>query len=351
MTLCLLFFAWSASASECTDIRLDVDGVMAQLPVFDQAGPDWNQDTNICYAAAAAQLVDAFRHQKSPSAKARLISPWWVATNYSTLYKKGEDGLEFGEIGKALQAMKDKGVCSQEDLFEDQKPEKVVHFYHLLKDFFSKNILGKKAQASDGSKDTESDANNEMTARLGALLTESEFIKDPLKASEISSKARKATSFVSFVESIFGDKCNGKISSESAFNFQRIEFDKSGLSRVERTRLIHATLSATQPLEASICSQMLREPDYRGVTSQGAYSESCMRHSVMIIGSRKRKGQCDYLVRDMYGAGSCARQINGKPWYNPALECQGGQLWIPEQPLLNNTWGLTRIAIPQIVQK
>ncbi len=327
----------SSSSFECDNIRLDVDGVMAQLPVFDQAGPDWNQDTNICYAAAAAQLVDAFRLQKSPAKKKQPISPWWVATNYSTLYKKADEGLEFGEIAKALQAMKDKGVCSQEDLFADLKPEKVVHFYHLLKEYFTKNSLGKPAHAGSNEK-------------LSALLKESEFTTDSSLANEMSHHARHATTFVSFVESLLGDKCKGKISTEDEFNFQRIEFDRSGLSRQERARLIHSTLRATQPLEASICSQMLREPGYRGVSAQGAYSESCLRHSVMVIGSRKNQGQCDYLVRDMYGAGSCSREINGKPWYNPALECTGGQLWISQKLLLDNAWGLTRISLPPQAQ-
>ncbi len=333
----LLSLFWSGiAAAHCENIRLDLNSSMAQVPVFDQAGPDWNQDTNICYAAAAAQLVDAYRLQKSPGLKLQLISPWWVATNYSSIYKKNEVGLEFGEIARALEAVKMKGVCSQEDLFENQKPEKVIHFYHLLKEFFSKHPFEKKAEASEGS-------NQPLTA----LLTDSDFIKDPVQASEISERARNAKSFNSFIESIFSDKCSGKIATEDAFNFQRIEFKNKPQSRSQRAKLINETLQSSQPLEASICSQMFRQSNYQGVSARGAFTADCLRHSVMLVGSRKLSdNRCQYLVRDMYGADSCHRTMQGKPWYNPQLECSGGQLWISQNLLLNNTWGLTRIAAP-----
>ncbi len=67
------------SPSNCTSIRLDQgNGPFAKLPVYHQAlGTD--QDTNLCYAITAAQLIDAYRIQGGDQ-RENLTSPLSIAS-------------------------------------------------------------------------------------------------------------------------------------------------------------------------------------------------------------------------------------------------------------------------------
>lgn len=320
----LLCFAVLRAQADCQDIRLDIEGSMSSLPVFDQATAGGERDMNVCYAAAAAQLLDASRFGSKKISSAEMTSPWWLAANYSQQFKtkNANADIAFGETDKALEMAKLSGVCSQADLFEDRKTEEIIQFHGELRSIYK---------------------GEERENKLKKLLSEFHFLKDPQKLTEVSAKVLKEKSFLSFLRLLFQEKCHGKVQQEPAFAVERRELDRDPLSIEAKRDLIRQTLINQQPLEASICSQVLRNPEYSGFSEHGSFARDCMRHSVLILGSRSKGGSCQYLIRDTYGSQSCARKRKGNSWYHSSLKCEAGQVWVPEKSLFQNTWGVTRV--------
>jgi hypothetical protein len=310
--------------ADCRDIRLDAKGAMSSLPVFDQANASGDRDMNLCYAVAAAQLLDASKFGMKKIAQSEMTSPWWLAVNYSMQFKRQGDSADvgFGETDKALESAKQSGVCSQADLFGDHKNEEIMDFHGKLKKVFS---------------------GSERESKLQSLLRDFRFLTDPKQLAEVSGKVLKAKNFISFLQLLFQEKCQGKVQQEPSFEVQRMDLDRKPISADEKQSLIEQTLQSQQPLEASICSQALRNPDYQGLSDNGKFARDCMRHSVLILGSRDQGGQCQYLVRDTYGTESCQRKYKGSSWYHSSLQCESGQVWVPEKVLFANTWGVTRV--------
>jgi hypothetical protein len=327
----LIVLLATAFATACPDIRLDTEGAaLGSYPVFDQANADAGTDMNICYAATAAHLLDTFRASRQASAnRTEITSPWWVAVNYSSSFKKEENSdVQFGEPDKALEAVKKDGACSQEDLFGSQPTEEIIRFHEMLKDFYQSAAINKTQE-------------KESLGKLEGILQKMGFMKDPTALASVSMKAIQEKTFVLFLRTLFQGKCQGKVKQEPGFQIERIDADRKGLSNDEKDDIISQTLAKSLPIEVSICSQVLRNPSSK---PSADFKSRCMRHSVLVVGSRSTQGQCQYLVRDTYGTESCRRKRNGEPWYHPSLECQNGQVWVPAQALMSNTWGMTRIS-------
>lgn len=330
LSLGLLLAAGQALA--CADIRLDTVGALASFPVFDQANQSANTDMNICYAATAAQLIDTYRASSKTEAKAPIsspTSPWWVAVNYSSAFKKESNpDVQFGEPDKALEALKTEGICSQQDLFGDKPTEDIIRFHQMLKEFYQ-SVAAKKQEDKDS------------VQKLESILDKVGFIKDPAALAQISIKAIQEKTFVLFLRTIFHGKCQGKVKTNSPYDVERIDAERLNMSDQRKEEIVTQTLEKSQPIEVSICSQVLRNPQY----APAADFKKCMRHSILVVGSRTASsGQCQYLVRDTYGPGSCQRKRNGEPWYHPSLECQNGQVWVPQEALMKNAWGMTRVS-------
>jgi hypothetical protein len=316
----------------CADIRLDTDGALAHYPVFDQAVWTNFKDTNICYAATAATLIDSYRASKIPpeSLRSEMTSPWWVAVLYSSIFKRDPNpDLEFGEPDKALEVLKKEGVCTQADLFENKPTEDIVRFHSMLKEFYQ----------SASSQNT-SEEPSSLQKKLEDIMEKVDFVKEPAQLAQISLKAIQQKTFVTFLRTIFHGKCEGKLRASNSYDVERIDADRLKLSSLQKAEIIQDTLEKSQPIEVSICSQVLRNPEY--VPAENF--RKCLRHSILLVGSRKVSGQCQYLLRDTYGPESCNRKRKGSPWYHPDLECQKGQVWVPAEALLVNTWGMTRIS-------
>lgn len=331
ISLCLLLTTGQVlAASSCPDIRLDQAGALASVPVFDQATATASTDMNICYAATAAQLIDTYRASTKKAetpARSEVTSPWWVAVNYASAFKTEDNpDVQFGEPDKALEAMKSDGTCSQEDLFGKKPTDEIIHFHQMLKEFY-RSVASQKEEEKT------------LSQKLGSILDKVDFIKDPALVTEVSLKAIHEKTFVKFLRTLFQAKCQGKVKTNAPYEVERIEADRLNLSNDRKEELIVQTLKRSQPIEVSICSQVLRNPEY---VPEEDYKK-CMRHSAMVVGSREKNGQCQYLVRDTYGTESCQRKRNGQPWYHPSLECSSGQVWVPGKALLSNTWGMTRV--------
>ncbi|MEZ0391567.1 MAG: hypothetical protein ACAH59_05090 [Pseudobdellovibrionaceae bacterium] len=337
----IALLAGQATALACPEIRLDKAGSLSSYPVFDQANASAGTDMNICYAATAAQLLDTYRASRAQQEQLQneRTSPWWLAVNYSSSYKKDENSdVQFGEPDKALETIKIDGVCSQADLFGDQPTEEIIRFHQMVKEFYQS--AGKNTEEKDA------------VLKLETLLQSLGFIKDSTLLADISVKALKEKTFVLFLRTLFQGKCQGKVKQDPAFQIERIDTERKGTPVEEKDKIIMETLQKSQPIEVSVCSQVLRTPDYDG--SKGSkprhFAKDCMRHSMLVIGSRTQKGECQYLVRDTYGSHSCTRTRNGQPWYHPSLECDGGQVWVPKEAVLKNIWGMTRISPENSIQ-
>jgi hypothetical protein len=61
------------------------------------------------------------------------------------------------------------------------------------------------------------------------------------------------------------------------------------------------------------------------------FQAAASRHASTIVGRRwnKDSNSCEYLIRNSWGT-DCGR-------YNPKLDCEGGNLWVPKQTLLEKT--------------
>ena len=107
-------------------------------------------------------------------------------------------------------------------------------------------------------------------------------------------------------------------------------------------RAIDRQLDQKKPAGIQICSQILKVPDdsWSGIHNRGenficAYKRcDCSPHAMVVVGRKKIKGICTYILRNSWGTG-CSGYHSG---YNQAGLCdaKNGNIYLPATYLLNN---------------
>lgn len=97
----LLAISFSASAEECSDVRLD-QTIMSQIPTEDQG------DTNLCFAYSATQLIDTYFLSQNPSGSFQKTSSLDLATR--TIQTKETSTIYGGWIKDSLETAREEGL-------------------------------------------------------------------------------------------------------------------------------------------------------------------------------------------------------------------------------------------------
>ena len=317
-----------APAAECSEVRLDkAGGSMARIPVLHQDG------TETCYAYAAAQLADAFRHRTVRELAAKgeatpellelhlkhITSPLVAAVN--TAYAAGQDTVNQGHVTKALKSIFQNGSCSHRRIGDRFGAYDSKGFLAELKDYFD----GMRARAPG----TPIDA---PPAPLDCCL-ESRDPGAPLSRRNLE-KFLRATNFVGFLKDAFEAACRRDTLTVPGAEPQAFYGHQQPNVALRQQRFQGTLYKFSKPTDLPIainyCADILYSRDKTGVGTNGMAVGCATHHSAAIVGRRPGPGgTCQFLVRNSYGDSN-----NGYAW--PA---ERGQVWIDEAALLRNLTG------------
>jgi hypothetical protein len=331
----------TASAdSGCPDIRLDQKGSMVHVPVTFQG------QVGICYAHAAAQMVDAYRFSHLPpqgdTNYEHLTSPLELASQFmqaSDPKSDFDDGTY--KVCPVINYLKNHGSCDENEVSKLYQNGIAINLVNdLRKPFldFQKYLKASKLNPAsvslrglDPVLDEELGSFQEQLSALAdpsvkALLPDAEAILQVLLQPDYNSAMNlllKPLCTSSFMQTM----SSGISCSETQV--------KAGSKTIPA---VHELLAAenAQPIAAKICSNFFNEGHaYRGIDAHGDMiktgREACDIHWVLIIGQTETDGQCRLLVRNSWGTDDSGYSTDWLPREN-------GNLWIDEETLSANTF-------------
>ena len=175
----------------------------------------------------------------------------------------------------------------------------------------------------------------------------SPFYKDCSKLDKVylslMNHLEKGEDYYGFIHNIFKDcdkKENTYLSSYRIPSFTKSKIDwnwKKSMKILSRLLEVPNAL----PVMISYCGRLLEDNKLEGVSNRFGRlktAKNCGRHASVILGQRKRKGRCQYLVRDSHGT-DCKR-------YNRKWSCSGGSynegfgIWLDGEALAKNMYRL-----------
>jgi hypothetical protein len=337
-------------------------GPFAKIPVYDQKLYS-NQDSNICYAISASELIDARRFHDGDERLAKLTSPVAVALNYklgtnSFLDPKRPESLGRGDELHALNSVNRKMVCDQRWLSQFFGRKNVDRFVSSILDdiaIYQKSMSRLNNRAANGPSCGQPSLKRDQIGNLSDLLeiVRAAAIKsNPLERAAvfIAGLCKGHEIFVnipapqSLVTNMPSDKMMDEITTllhNPEFNkaevrdkyklyLHQLKIDKERASALKLAK-VNELLDGPQPIPVAISFNP-------GVFHQNEES-SIGNHNAVIIGRRSTEDGCEFLVRDSYGP-SCLGS-DGKARYS--FPCTRGSVWIPAGRLMKATYGLTWI--------
>ncbi len=284
-----LFFLSMLFADCGNEVDLNVDTVLKDIATLDQDG------AGLCYAFTMAQLLEfKFRSEGrpySPSAvDLSLTTHEGIFIDSDSLVGGNEDDL----FKKALA----KGVVSKECVEKEvakytrQNNLTVAEYVHLLEiastKFSSLNVpMANKLNIENV---LSTDAHLKTCSYLPAV---DALYSIGLLGDSVTSILKKVFSFC--------DEERIKITNTRFNMIKRIQ----GKKDEDIEQFIEETLDQKKPLVLDLCAEALTDipvPNYYESAQKSRREEICGRHSVLAVGKRRIKGQCQYLIRNSWGA-------------------------------------------------
>ena len=91
------------------------------------------------------------------------------------------------------------------------------------------------------------------------------------------------------------------------------------------------------PLGISYCSAVLSDRNFKAQGKSVTDDKRCGPHASLIVGTaRDKKGRCSYVVRNSWGKGCSS--------YDKDYQCVDGNIFIPKEVLLKNTFSIQKIS-------
>lgn len=322
----------------CTAIRLDQnDGPFAKIPIYNQA-LETAQDTNICYAITAAQLIDAYRI-KNRDRREFLTSPFLIALrtriedavhpdkarnqSYNDL-----DPITFlvggGSIAGALSANKNRPACDQNWL---ENFTKIIHTSSRAKpaDNFLLDLASENAYRLGDFKFIESAIKKLEAKCAGHEMKMNLPSPEELKPPEVSKEA-----YLEFIKALESPDLTKEERKKIYEDYQKKFGPKRKMQLFGET--IHRLLEQSSGVGIGYFYKAVERQDNR---------ESAAEHASLIVGRRfnKETQKCEFLVRDSYGP-NCQDSKGQDRYHRP---CENGSIWVEARSLLENTMHLTWI--------
>jgi hypothetical protein len=325
------------------------------MPIYDQGS------TGICYAYAAIQLVDFWRQTQGirVTKNIALSNPVYTALLTRTIKSyKGEDNplfyeketLEAGFTDWAIMSIKKKGMC------RDDVIKKSINRFAKNKNFdpetfyeFMEILFLNFPEDPEDIKRLGSDKIWKKYIRRKLSRETREKITDNIKMKKLFKKVAyhiENGDLVTLMNSIFR-KCKYKrskyLNTLKLPDPVHIVLRKDNLEGVKKKV---GMLLNKKPVAIGYCSRVLTNSRYIGVTPhprpsyRGQFvpisSRSCGNHASVLIGKKRIKGKCHFLLRNTWGD-TCP--YDWKCRYDTYGKAIG--VYIEEGALFNNILSLT----------
>ncbi|WP_413580776.1 C1 family peptidase [Bdellovibrio sp. HCB288] len=304
----------AAAANEkksCSPVDMSKD----MPPIRNQDSVGW------CYAFTAADLL-SYKTKKNISAADIALEDQnnWIDSIERGF--KGSTAADFkgGWVDHSLKSMQKKGLCLETDLSsEDNSGGTFADSLRSLDSWGRASIAAKSR-----------DCNN--------LYAESKRLFPGSTLSDLQ-EVVKTSSKRDFINNLREKSCKRipakyEVVTMTKQGFHSKIYDKLNRSRPEKdyAQALDEQLSSKNPVGVSIDANGFSDRRSPALT----YDNSAP-HAVSVVGRRfnESTGQCEYLLRNSYGAGCSG--------YDSTLECTKGMIWMPKPDLMSRTWGLSYV--------
>ncbi len=330
----------------CEKVRLDVGTAsVSRLPVLDQG------QEGLCYAYTATQLIDAWRFSHGDNKIDYLTSPVYGGALYARDFKKAE---EIGDIHREIEQLncesissingpnkcteklinliglsiskskytdlsggytdfviaslrKNKSACDSHDLFGRNGQKEYTQLIHPLMKFISRS-----------SEEGGSAVENFEKVNCSLRKTIPNFIGDIQKI--VKSDKNTNDILIQFFDKV----CERRVDLSHIPKEQSLLLEPQNRTTAKNKIASLLSLKNPQPIGIEYCSGVLFD------------KKECGKHASMIVGREMRNGKCSYLIRNSWGKKCRFKSDFENLKY--AHECdQNGQIWIPEDVLLERT--------------
>ena len=258
-------------AADCSPVNLITEEAspFTKIPVYDQ------KDSNICYAYAAAQMVDY--HLLKNGAEKRSIHPVWLALNYAL--GKNRKGLDIGHTKDSIEKLTEVHNCDFEAVST------------ALKDWAGSNDLPESKIIAFIEKYSDSDRTPAST--------------DALTQKMLSDLRKISMNPVQVVSKIIMPFCQMKtkvsVPKVNKYNYTQLPDDVS-----YEHFLLERLSKNPSPISIAYCSKVWKEPGYDGIDltffgKRDSLKKDCEYHESLVVGKKTSAGSCQILVRNTWG--------------------------------------------------
>lgn len=301
--IALALLAQSAFAQDCESMNLvtESNSPFNKIPVYDQDG------LSVCYAYAAAQLVD---YHLVKNGSDRSVHPLWAALKYAE--KKNQDRISSGITYDAIEQMIKTGNCKYDDIQTaistwsvkaNVNEADVMDLIERLAPKF-KNLYEAKKKVDPTATPTQ----EEVDQAINAAITEHkpwcsagatwDALMPELRALSTLSSTKILTDLVLPV-------CSKDL---QKLTLPKLTYYRSDVDGEYATTLDKKLNSIKTPVSVTYCSKVLYEPEFVGVTRKTqakpeAYNGNCGGHESLIVGKKKVGETCHFLLRNSWGNG------------------------------------------------
>ena len=335
-----IFEFWKKTGREnetCTTIRLDQNGgPVSNMPVMDQG------ESGICYAYASAQLIDAWRFAHGDTRTDHLTSPMQLAALYKAKVpdkiskvnsRSSEDVLNSGQVSVTVKQAFRVGSCSSSRTNSLMSNADVSSSIRKLVDSYRDNrnkVIN------------EEEAFNKICETFPETVASSatnKFLKD---IRNTLNAGGEQFYLYYLVNALCKPPEEHKIDIEPKADFKAY-IAKEGTdleTHINKSKkLVDTALegSPATPPGIGYASKVLKDPSVKCMEKDGKTADSeCGLHGSIIIGRKRnpKSKKCEYLVRNSWGT-SCNSY--------PDLECESGNIWVPETNLFRNSSDVYRL--------
>lgn len=366
IVLALTFLAQSSFAQDCAPVNLitEENSPFNKIPVYDQDG------LSVCYAYAAAQLVD---YQLVKNGSERSVHPLWAALKYAE--SANQQKISSGITYNAIEQMIKTGNCKYDSInsaigvWAEKANVKEADIMDLVERLAPKftSLYTNKVKADPTATLTSEEVDQAITEAIndhkpwctaGATW---DALMPELRALSTLSSRKILTDLILPV-------CNKDL---QKLALPKLTYFRSDVNEIYAATLEKKIGSIKSPVSVTYCSKFLYEPELVGVTRKTkttpeSYAANCGGHESLIVGKKKIGDQCHFLLRNSWGNGFSSSTENWKclcknketgamvddctndTHNNGKFTVEG--CWIGGDKLSKNLFGMTSLENPPAVK-
>ena len=265
----IFFQVHDSIAQDCSEVNLisSPNSPFSRIPVYNQ------EKTKICYAYAAAQMVD-YQLIKN-GASERSIHPAWLAMNYALSKKR--TGIDIGHTKEAIEALIKNDNCQFKNVSDS------LLGWAGQTDIAEENILALIEKKSSGPTDG----------------------IDPHFQKIVSKIQNSPLNPVELISHILAPACEKRIKMVlplvNRYNLDQLPDDRDFEEFIQQ-RLARSP----SPLSVAYCARVWKEPNYDGIEinlsgKRDKLKNDCEYHESLVVGKKLTQGSCHFLVRNTWG--------------------------------------------------